>query len=46
MAAPTYEKLSSPKQGSRVTVDGTGRWCHRVEEGWRYPSPPLQGYRE
>jgi isocitrate dehydrogenase len=26
MAAPTYEKLSPPKQGSRVTVDGTGRW--------------------
>src|SRR5260370_28771041 len=26
MAAPTYEKLTSPKQGTRVTVDVNGRW--------------------
>src|SRR4051812_10410218 len=26
MAAPTYEKLTSPKSGSRVTVDPSGRW--------------------
>jgi isocitrate dehydrogenase len=26
MAAPTYEKLSSPKHGTRVTVDSNGRW--------------------
>ncbi|HEV3261288.1 MAG TPA: NADP-dependent isocitrate dehydrogenase [Gemmataceae bacterium] len=26
MAAPCYEKLSPPKQGTRVTVDGGGRW--------------------
>ena len=26
MTAPTYEKLSAPKQGSRVTVDANGTW--------------------
>src|SRR6516165_9759179 len=26
MPAPTYEKLTPPKQGTRVTVDGGGRW--------------------
>lgn len=26
MAAPTYEKLTAPKQGSRVTVDAGGKW--------------------
>src|SRR5438132_10669764 len=26
MAAPTYEKLTPPKQGTRVTVDASGRW--------------------
>jgi isocitrate dehydrogenase len=26
MTAPTYEKLTPPKQGSRVTVDANGRW--------------------
>lgn len=26
MTVPTYEKLSTPKQGTRVTVDSTGRW--------------------
>jgi isocitrate dehydrogenase len=26
MAAPTYQKLTAPKQGSRVTVDANGRW--------------------
>ncbi len=26
MTAPTYEKLSPPKQGTRVTVDAKGRW--------------------
>jgi isocitrate dehydrogenase len=26
MSAPTYEKLSAPKQGTRVTVDGSGKW--------------------
>jgi isocitrate dehydrogenase len=26
MAAPTYEKLSPPPSGTRVTVDATGRW--------------------
>jgi isocitrate dehydrogenase len=26
MTAPTYEKLSPPKQGTRVTVDAGGRW--------------------
>jgi isocitrate dehydrogenase len=26
MTAPTYEKISAPKQGSRVTVDASGRW--------------------
>lgn len=26
MAAPTYEKLTSPKSGSRVTVDSSGKW--------------------
>src|ERR687887_283336 len=26
MTAPTYEKLSPPRQGTRVTVDSTGRW--------------------
>src|SRR6516162_4847195 len=26
MPAPTYEKLTPPKQGSRVTVDANGRW--------------------
>jgi isocitrate dehydrogenase len=26
MTAPTYEKLTPPKQGARVTVDTNGRW--------------------
>jgi isocitrate dehydrogenase len=26
MAAPTYEKLTPPQQGTRVTVDANGRW--------------------
>ncbi|MFN4261471.1 MAG: NADP-dependent isocitrate dehydrogenase [Gemmataceae bacterium] len=26
MTAPTYEKLTPPAQGTRVTVDETGRW--------------------
>ena len=26
MTAPTYEKLTPPRQGSRVTVDAGGRW--------------------
>jgi isocitrate dehydrogenase len=26
MPAPTYEKLSPPKQGTRVTVESSGRW--------------------
>jgi isocitrate dehydrogenase len=26
MTAPTYQKLSAPKQGSRVIVDSAGRW--------------------
>jgi isocitrate dehydrogenase len=26
MTAPTFEKLTPPKQGSRVTVDAAGRW--------------------
>jgi isocitrate dehydrogenase len=26
MAATAYEKLTPPKQGTRVTVDGNGRW--------------------
>lgn len=26
MTAPTYEKLSAPKQGTRVTIDAAGRW--------------------
>jgi isocitrate dehydrogenase len=26
MTAPTYEKLTAPKQGTRVTVDANGRW--------------------
>lgn len=26
MTAPTYEKLTAPKQGTRVTVDGNGAW--------------------
>src|SRR5262249_48150766 len=26
MAAPTYEKLTPPTQGTRVTVDPSGRW--------------------
>src|SRR5688500_4966087 len=26
MANPTYEKLTAPKQGSRVTVDAKGKW--------------------
>jgi isocitrate dehydrogenase len=26
MAAPTYEKLTPPKLGTRVTVDANGRW--------------------
>ena len=26
MTAPTYDKLTPPKQGSRVTVDANGRW--------------------
>jgi isocitrate dehydrogenase len=26
MAAPTFEKLTAAKQGTRVTVDATGRW--------------------
>jgi isocitrate dehydrogenase len=26
MTAPTFEKISHPKQGTRVTVDAAGRW--------------------
>src|SRR5579884_3178195 len=26
MAAPTYERLTPPRQGTRVTVDAAGRW--------------------
>jgi isocitrate dehydrogenase len=26
MTAPTYEKLTAPARGTRVTVDGDGRW--------------------
>ena len=26
MAAPTYEKLTPPTKGTRVTVDANGRW--------------------
>jgi isocitrate dehydrogenase len=26
MTAPTYEKLTAPKQGTRVTVDADGKW--------------------
>src|SRR5262245_11692095 len=26
MTAPTYEKLTPPKSGKRVTVDGNGKW--------------------
>ncbi len=26
MAAPTYQKISPPKAGSRVTVDASGKW--------------------
>src|SRR6516165_5332845 len=26
MSAPTYEKISAPKQGTRVTVDSSGKW--------------------
>src|SRR5947209_226996 len=26
MTAPSYEKLSPPRQGTRVTVDGNGKW--------------------
>jgi isocitrate dehydrogenase len=26
MAAPTYEKLTAPKSGTRVTVDAKGKW--------------------
>jgi isocitrate dehydrogenase len=26
MTAPTYEKLTPPRQGTRVTVDSNGRW--------------------
>src|SRR5256885_6816519 len=26
MTAPTYQKLQAPRQGTRVTVDGNGRW--------------------
>jgi isocitrate dehydrogenase len=26
MAVPTYEKLTAPKQGTRVTIDANGRW--------------------
>src|SRR5438445_2890593 len=26
MTAPTYEKLTPPQQGSRVTVDAGGQW--------------------
>jgi isocitrate dehydrogenase len=26
MSAPTYEKLTAPKQGTRVTVDAKGKW--------------------
>ncbi|MFL5241571.1 MAG: NADP-dependent isocitrate dehydrogenase [Gemmataceae bacterium] len=26
MAAPTFEQIQAPKQGTRVTVDGDGRW--------------------
>jgi isocitrate dehydrogenase len=33
MTAPTYEKLSPPTQGSRVTAEGGGRW--------RFPDDPV-----
>jgi isocitrate dehydrogenase len=33
MTAPTYEKLTPPTQGTRVTVDGSGRW--------RIPDDPI-----
>ena len=26
MSAPTYEKITPPEQGTRVTVDATGKW--------------------
>ena len=26
MTAPTYDKLTPPRQGTRVTVDANGRW--------------------
>src|SRR5262245_21040833 len=26
MTVPTYEKITAPKQGTRVTVDSSGRW--------------------
>src|SRR5258707_942065 len=26
MTAPTYEKLTSPSQGTRVTIDANGKW--------------------
>jgi isocitrate dehydrogenase len=33
MTAPTYEKVSPPKQGTRVTLDNNGRW--------QVPSDPI-----
>jgi isocitrate dehydrogenase len=33
MTAPSYEKLTAPKQGSRVTVDANGKW--------RIPDDPI-----
>ena len=33
MTAPTYEKLTAPKQGSRVTVDANG--------DWKFPDDPI-----
>src|SRR5438445_7059208 len=33
MTAPTYEKLTPPKQGTRVTVDAKG--------GWSIPDDPI-----
>src|SRR4051812_19676878 len=26
MTSPTYDKLTPPKTGTRVTVDGSGKW--------------------
>src|SRR5687767_8188326 len=33
MTTPTYEKVSPPKQGTRVTVDANGKW--------RIPDDPI-----